>query len=337
MNQSAERERMFDYKIIQRNNYEEKEVGRQKFKRQHTTTSQVEDDDIREIDDDNPFTTVSRGFKRKQRRLSNKGKNDDEIILDVDHATTKAGNGERPFINSRSRTNKSFNNGDTETNHAARYRDTTRKERQINTTTDDDSNASKSSVAHRINLNENENRNDNEKVNNEGVKNESISISKHTLQYAMEHHLPSLCIECQPKIENYDKAKEIVKLLFTHIEKNFRQFYKNYRFPVGFDYWYINKDGDLACYKRHTELFVYLADLSNYPSIINNINMIPCRPKHLPFQNTIVLKFVSNHISQDDIQREFEESFISMYNIEEMKGSRTDKFSHVRLELKTNE
>ncbi|CAF0754050.1 unnamed protein product [Rotaria sordida] len=95
-------------------------------------------------------------------------------------------------------------------------------------------------------------------------------------------------------------------------------------------------NGNLTCYTRHIELFVYLSEPSNYPTIINDTEILPSRPKHLPPQNTIILKYIPNYITHDEIYKELSSHFGTLYNVEEMKGSKTDKFRHVRMELKSN-
>ncbi|CAF4381341.1 unnamed protein product, partial [Rotaria magnacalcarata] len=138
--------------------------------------------------------------------------------------------------------------------------------------------------------------------------------SQHALLYAVENHFPPVKIECQPKINQNQQGIEIMKALFAFIEKQFRQKNKNYQHPLGFDYRYVDKNGDLQ-------------------SILNNINITPSRPRHLPAQRSIVLKFVPNYITNDYIEIEIKTSTKSVFNIEEMKGSITEKSRHIRLEL----
>lgn len=158
---------------------------------------------------------------------------------------------------------------------------------------------------------------------------------KKPTSYAVEQQLPPLYIQCEPKIENHEKAKDIIKALFQHIEKNFRQINKNFKQPFGFDYWFINKEGHLICYTRHIELFIYLSEPNHYPSKINDINIIANKPKHLPTQNTLILKFIPNYISSEEVQNELNIHFTSIYNIEDMKGSKTEKYRHMRVEFKS--
>jgi hypothetical protein len=161
-------------------------------------------------------------------------------------------------------------------------------------------------------------------------------ISQQALQYAVEHHLPPIIIECKPRLEASEKAKMVIKNLCEHIEKGFRQINKSCKYPIGFEYWYINKEGHLSCYTKHIELFVYLSDRSNYPSQIQEIEILPIQPNHLPPQNSIILKFIPNYITNDEIQNTLTERLKSIYKIDEMKGSKTEKFRHIRIDLKSN-
>ncbi|CAF4935989.1 unnamed protein product, partial [Rotaria magnacalcarata] len=165
--------------------------------------------------------------------------------------------------------------------------------------------------------------------------NSNIQISQHALHYAVENHLSPIRLECQPKINDNKKGNEVIKALFSYIEKTFRQKNKSYQHPLGFDYWYINRSGDLICYTKHTELFVYLCETQNYPTELESILITPSRPKHLPPQHSIVLKTVPNYITKEEIEVETKKSFKSIFNLEEMKGSFTDKSRHIRLELKS--
>ena len=168
---------------------------------------------------------------------------------------------------------------------------------------------------------------------NEGA--EPFPISNHALQYAVEHHLPPIRIECNPKLDDQSKGKEIVKALFNHIEKDFRCKNAWYAHPIAFDYWYIDKYGKLACYTRHTELYVYLCDPRNYPSSAANVEIVPLQPNHLPVQHSLILKFIPNCITEEELKMELGTHVNSLFKVEEMRGSKTDKYRHVRMEIKS--
>ncbi|CAF2747665.1 unnamed protein product [Rotaria sp. Silwood2] len=187
----------------------------------------------------------------------------------------------------------------------------------------------------KIQLNLNEKQMDKRIESNNNLKNYEINISLHSLNYAVSQHLPSIHINCSPKLTDHQKGKDIVKALFTYIEKDFRKLNKHYIMPLGFEYWFINKNGNLTCYTRHTELFVYLCESLNYPSILLSTDISPTRPKHLPCYHTLLLKYVPNEITLDGINNELGSYISSIYNLEEMIGSITDKARHVRIEVKS--
>ena len=349
IHQNVEREHIIEYNLQKSN---DNVSNRNQFKRQLISTSHVDEYEVHGPDANNPFTFVSRGAKRKPSGQKDKDtkENKDCVILDDDHTTsTIAGNDGRLFRNGRSRTNKNYSDIDSGTYYATRRQHMKRKvkNKQYITTSENGSDLDDSITVRKTNMDENENENENVIKKNKNShtrsavkdgddKKTKFSISKHALQYAVEHHLPSINIQCQPKIYSHDNAKEIIKALFNHMERNFRQLNKSYRLPTGFDYWFINKDGNLTCYTRHAELFVYSSEPSNYLITINNTDIVLCKPRHLSSQNSIILRFIPNYITYEEIQNELNLQIQSLYNVEEMKGSKIEKYKHVRIELKSN-
>ncbi|CAF3774873.1 unnamed protein product [Rotaria socialis] len=57
------------------------------------------------------------------------------------------------------------------------------------------------------------------------------------------------------------------------------------------------------------------------------------QPKHSPPQQSIVLKFVPNYITNEEIKNEIGSAYKSIYNLEKMKGSMMEKSRHIRLAL----
>ncbi|CAF1359016.1 unnamed protein product [Rotaria sordida] len=151
----------------------------------------------------------------------------------------------------------------------------------------------------------------NDKYHN--ANNTNINISQHALNYAIEQHLPLIYIKCNPKVSDNTKAKGIIKALITHIKDDFYKLNKYYNQPLGFEY----------------------CDTHNYPTSVESIILEPLKPKHLPGQHSLVLKYVPNYITIDDIQNEIGIGKDLIFNLEEMNGSRTDKYRHIRLEIKT--
>ncbi|CAM4744032.1 unnamed protein product [Rotaria magnacalcarata] len=312
--------------------------NKQTFKRQLTSSSQLGGSISNEEDDQ--FVFVGNRNKRKQRRTrgNNEPENNDDDVLYIDnvHPTTtntNVANG-RIFLNSKSKTTNNINRNENsyscQMNHMC-------KQNQQDENIGNKNNETRMDFEHHqkpknININKNKNYNDNS-TNNNQCDDLNIPISHHALAYAVENQLPPIKISCQPKINQSQQGKEIIKALFEYIEKNFRKLNKNYQHPLGFDYWYTNKNGDLICFTKHTELFVYLSDPLKYPESLCNTILSPSKPHHLPAKHSIILKHVPNYINLDEIKSEIELVYKSIYNIEEMKGSMNEKSRHVRLEI----
>ncbi|CAF4512214.1 unnamed protein product [Rotaria sp. Silwood2] len=98
----------------------------------------------------------------------------------------------------------------------------------------------------------------------------------------------------------------------------------------------VNKNGDLLCFAKNIELFVHLCDVNNYPKTLAQIDILPIRPKHLPSQHSLILKFVPNYITLEDIQNEINLKINTLFNMEEMNGSNTGKSRHIRIEIKSS-
>ncbi|CAF1433284.1 unnamed protein product, partial [Didymodactylos carnosus] len=173
---------------------------------------------------------------------------------------------------------------------------------------------------------------------NERTTNDQIHISSHALSYAVESHLPSFKLECDPKLQQQQQdGTVLVKELFKLIENDFRKNNKDYKKPLRFDYWYIDQQGDLICFVKQVELFVYFCDISHYPGKINDCEIKPLLPKKLPPQYSIIIKFVNNNLSVQDIKEELTTSYSSIYIIEELNGSKSNKNRHVRVDMKSKE
>ncbi|CAF3697342.1 unnamed protein product [Rotaria socialis] len=312
------------------------------FKRQLTSSSYIGDNYPNDEDNDY-FITVGKNSKRKQRTKdgNNEFDNNDENTLIIDHVNSSTTapnvNTGRTFLNSKSKIKSNVNKNEIsyarQMNHAQKENIQNDKNIHDNYNMSDNNKGNNEMMTEslRIELNKKSNTNENNKLNENN--NSSIQISQHALHYAVENHLSPIRLECMPKINENNQGKEVIKALFSYMEKTFRQKNKNYQHPLGFDYWYINKSGDLICYTKHTELFVYLCEPQNYPTELENILITPTRPKHLPPQHSIVLKTVPNYITKEEIEMETKKSFKSIFSLEEMKGSFTDKSRHIRLEL----
>ena len=163
------------------------------------------------------------------------------------------------------------------------------------------------------------------------------TITRQALQYAVHYQLPPIKITCQPQVKDQVEGTNLIKALFTHIKENFCKINKYYNRPIGFDTWYVDNQGALVCFTRQIELFVYLWDVSHYPSKLLNITITPILPTHLPPQHSIILKFVPAMISFDEVLEAVSEICQSKFLLEEMKGSMTNKSRHIRLDIASKE
>ncbi|CAF4887822.1 unnamed protein product [Rotaria sp. Silwood1] len=163
------------------------------------------------------------------------------------------------------------------------------------------------------------------------------NVTHQALQYAVNHQLPPLKIICQPGMKNQLEGTNLIKALCDHIQNDFRKLNKSYNCPIGFDTWYIDKQGALICYTRQIELFVYLWDVSHYPPKLLNTTITPVPPVHLPPQHSIIFKYVPNMISFDEVFEALSDTCQSKFLLEEMKGSKSNKSRHIRLDLSSRE
>ncbi|CAF2825399.1 unnamed protein product [Rotaria sp. Silwood2] len=307
-------------------NENEKDNSKQQFKRQLTSTSQYGDD--LNVDQDSTFQVITNPNKRKQQKLNNRNlhkgiDNDNVYFIDHNSPRTTSNNNGRLFFNRNRKTNDYTLDYSYEQQTEKNHRDKRNEEKNICQTLSADDESERNNI----------NQMKNDKYHN--TNNTNINISQHALNYAIEQHLPLIYIKCNPKVSDNTKAKGIINALITHIKDDFYKLNKYYNQPLGFEYWYINKKGDLICHTRQIELYVYLSDTHNYPTSVESTILEPLKPKHLPEQHSLVLKYVPNYITIDDIQNEIGIDKDLIFNLEEMNGSRTDKYRHIRLEIKT--
>ncbi|CAF1580902.1 unnamed protein product [Adineta ricciae] len=162
---------------------------------------------------------------------------------------------------------------------------------------------------------------------------QNIRVSEHALRYAIEQHLPPLKIVCEPKLTESNEAKNLLKELFSSINKKFIEINPKYTKPLAFDYWFIDRDGNLSCFTNSIELFVFLSNGANYPNHLSNINIRTIPPKRLPPQCSVIFKFVPNDITTEELEEEIKTKYQSAFTIVEMRGSRTSRNRHIRLDL----
>lgn len=312
------------------------------FKRQLTATSQYDDDEGINEDEINPFIHITRS-KKKQQKTKEKdeiqGNNDNGInTFDQDATYTTAKHGDRVYVNSSKRTNKKDHmvciNQTSDMNHRAH------QSKELKNKKGDYPYTNRSNMNNDSLINQNDNAYERSRYHHDidNLHAKGIKISQHALNFAVEQHLPPIRIVCSPKVEDHQKGESIVKSLLMHIDKDFRKLNKHFNLPLGFEYWFIDNNGDISCHTKHTELFVYLCEPQNYPPTISSTEISPSRPKHLPAHHTLVLKYVPNDITIDEIKEEMNSSINSIFNLEEMIGSKSHRTRHLRLEVKsTNE
>ncbi|CAF1429444.1 unnamed protein product [Adineta steineri] len=190
------------------------------------------------------------------------------------------------------------------------------------------------------NLNQNNLTNDNFDINTLQKSNDydcgldnSLKISKHALSYASEYHYPSFKIVCQPKLKDPKQGSKLINELIKSIKDDFMIKNSSFSKPVLFDLWWINPQGDLQIIIKTIELYVYLCRRERYPKELLNIKLDPYPPKHLPPQHTIILKWIHNTISIDDIKEELSTNYESIALIEDMFGTITNRTRHVKIEF----
>ncbi|CAF1664365.1 unnamed protein product [Rotaria magnacalcarata] len=81
------------------------------------------------------------------------------------------------------------------------------------------------------------------------------------------------------------------------------------------------------------EIFIHLCILVNYPQEVNNIKIEPQLPKYLPPPFSVLIKFVHNHISIDEIRQEVKSKYFSQYSCNELIGTKTNRTRHVRIDF----
>ncbi|CAF1561093.1 unnamed protein product, partial [Didymodactylos carnosus] len=126
----------------------------------------------------------------------------------------------------------------------------------------------------------------------------------------------------------------VIQQLFKYIEVDFRRNYPHLGTKAaGFQHWWINRNGDLMGITKCIDMYIYLCDSKHYPLSINNIQLKPILPKHLPVQLSVLIKFVDNYISVDEVKTELEGQFTKIFAIVDIFGSKNMRNRHVRMDL----
>ncbi|CAF0974173.1 unnamed protein product [Didymodactylos carnosus] len=128
---------------------------------------------------------------------------------------------------------------------------------------------------------------------------------------------------------------QFIKDFMKYIELNFRNESPGHKDPIGLDQWWLQGAGNFFCgVTDDIDFYMYLWDDSHYPFSIGNVQIKPEPPKHLPAQNSVVIKFVPTTISKDDVFDEMKSRFSSIFMINKMKGTTRSSARHIRVILK---
>ncbi|CAF2744899.1 unnamed protein product [Rotaria sp. Silwood2] len=159
-------------------------------------------------------------------------------------------------------------------------------------------------------------------------------ISKQAINYATDCHYPPIKIICTPKIQIQNQnGSHFVQTLIKHIEKKFKNENPTCNKLLAFEAWWVNAEGDMMILTKCMEIFIHLCILSNYPHEINTIKIEPQLPKYLPPPFSVLIKFVHNHISIDEIRQEVKGKYSSQYSCNELIGTKTNRTRHVRIDF----
>ena len=173
-------------------------------------------------------------------------------------------------------------------------------------------------------------RKENADKSNEG---NGIIISQRAMKFAVEEKFPPIKIQCVPTLKNEQECAILVKGLLNHIEINFKKINPRFKQPLGFEHYMIDKNGDVLCFINTIELFIFMCDVNNYPDCVNSIKIQPSLPSKLPARNAIIIKFIDNNVSIEEVRVCVKEKLRSVYMIQEMLGTITYRSRHVRIDL----
>ncbi|CAF1135953.1 unnamed protein product [Didymodactylos carnosus] len=108
--------------------------------------------------------------------------------------------------------------------------------------------------------------------------------------------------------------------------------------PLLVDLWWIDPQGNVQMVIKTTELYVYLCKQERHPKTLNNTTIIPHLPAHLPPQHIVLIKYVKNLVTNDDVKDELNSRFESVFAIDSMSGATNERSRHVKIEfLQKNE
>ncbi|CAF1296672.1 unnamed protein product [Didymodactylos carnosus] len=165
----------------------------------------------------------------------------------------------------------------------------------------------------------------------------SQTVSHQALRYAIDDRLPPIRIQCIPKLTNQKEAANIIKTLLKNIEQELNRLNIRLQVPLGFDNYIVDRNGDLICFTNSIEIFVFFSDPLHIPNSITNVNLKLVQPRKLPPQLNIIMKFVDNNISLEEVKEGLNEQYSSLYTIENMVGTMNEKARHIRFDMRSTD
>jgi len=84
---------------------------------------------------------------------------------------------------------------------------------------------------------------------------------------------------------------------------------------------------------KTTELYVYLCKNERYPRQLNKVKIKHIPPAYLPTQHSVILKWINNSMTDQDIKEELDINYKSVHSILTMNGTLNDRTRHVKIEL----
>ncbi|CAF1235139.1 unnamed protein product [Rotaria sp. Silwood1] len=160
-----------------------------------------------------------------------------------------------------------------------------------------------------------------------------LSITNYALDYASNYHFPPFKLDCYPKINGRKEGTRLINDLIKFITPGFLNQNPCFSKDIFVDLWWIDPEGNIQLIINSTDLYVYLCKKDRYPNQLNNVKINPIPPNHLPPQHTVIIKWVHNSFTDDDIRDELNMKFESIFFIESMHGTINEKNRHIKVEI----
>jgi hypothetical protein len=161
----------------------------------------------------------------------------------------------------------------------------------------------------------------------------NTKISNYALNYAADYYYPPFKLECEPKIMDKKQGVKMMNELVNHIRNDFLRANPLFSKPILVDLWWIDFEGNLQMIIKTTELYVYLCKNERYPCELNKVKIKPIPPAYLPPQHSVILKWINNSITDQEIKEELDINYKSIHSISTMNGTLNDRTRHVKIEL----